>query len=331
MNETTYDLSSAKKAFSRIGLALSAILVIATVLQVLWFTIPTLILGEDNWVITSSWGLWLGTIVPLYLIAIPLGLLIMRKLPGQTPQKHKLSIKSLLLLVPMCICVMEGGNLIGTILSLVLSGGTAENAVVEYTMDTGPLKVLVMVILAPVLEEYVCRKQIIDRTRQYGEKTAVLLSALVFGLLHQNLYQFFYAFGLGLIFAYIYTRTGRLRYSVLLHGFVNFLGSVVAPWLLSNVDIAAIENLDPTASEEVIMEVLTPMLPGFLMFMLYTLLLMGFAVWGLVLLILKCKKLIWKETDAQLPRGTTIKTVYLNVGMVLYVLLCIASIIIALL
>lgn len=330
MNETTYDFEPAKKVFSRIGLALSVILVVSTVLQVLWFTVPALIFGEDNWVNTSSWGMWLGTIVPLYIIAIPLGLLIMRKLPARTPQDNKLSAKNFLVFVPMCICVMYTGNLIGTVLSLVLSGGTAENAVMNYAMDNSLLKVLVMVILAPVLEEYVCRKQVIDRTRQYGEKTAVFLSALAFGLLHQNLYQFFYAFGLGLIFAYIYTRTGRLRYSVLLHGFVNFLGSVVAPWLLSNVDLAAIESLNPAASEEVMMEVLAPMLPGFLMFMLYALLLIGFAVWGLVLLILKCRKLMWKEAESQLPGGMAAKTVYLNVGMVLYILLCIASMIIAL-
>lgn len=330
MNETTYDFASAKKVFSRIGLALSAILAIATALQILWFSIPAEIFGEDSWTSTSSWGMWLGTFLPLYMIAIPLGLLIMRKLPAQTPQDNKLNAKNFLVFVPMCVCMVYAGNLIGTLLSLVLSGGTAENAVVNYAMDASVLKVLVMVVLAPVLEEYVCRKQIIDRTRQYGEKTAVFLSALVFGLLHQNLYQFFYAFGLGLIFAYIYTRTGRLRYPIVLHGFVNFLGSVVAPWLLSNVDLAAIESLDPTASQEALMEVLVPMLPGFLMFMLYALLLIGIAVWGLVLLILKCRRLMWKEGEAQLPEGTAAKTVYGNVGMVLYILLCIASIIIAL-
>lgn len=331
MNDTSYDLAPARKVFSRIGLALCAILAISTLLQVIWFAVPIAIWGEENWFSTSSWSIWLGTIVPLYLIAIPIGLLILRKLPAQTPETCRLSTKNFLVFIPMCLCVMYVGNLIGTMLSLILSGGTAENAVVDYVMDASPLKVLVMVILAPLLEEYVCRKQIIDRTRQYGEKTAVFLSALVFGLLHQNLYQFFYAFGLGLIFAYIYTRTGQLRYPVLLHGFINFLGSVVAPWLLSNLDMAALESLDLAAAEEEIMKILLPMLPGFLMFMLYAVLLIGFSIWGLVLLILKCKKLMWKEAEAQLPKGTTAKTVYLNAGMVLYILLCVASFIIALL
>lgn len=331
MNETTYDFIPAKRAFSRVGLAMSAIVLISTVLQVLWFVVPGILLGPGDPVTNSSWWLWLGTIVPLYMIAIPVGLLIMGTLPAQKPQDVRLSVKEFFSFIPMCLCLMYGGNIIGNVMSGVLSGGTAENALLDYAMDTHPLKVVVIVILAPLLEEYVCRKQIIDRTRQYGERIAVLLSALVFALLHQNLFQFFYAFGLGLIFAYIYTRTGRLRYPILLHGFINFLGSVVAPWLLSNVDLTAMENIDPNASEEVLMETLMPMLPGFLMFMLYSFLLIGFAIFGLVLLALKCGKLTWWKAQYQLPAGTAAKTVYWNVGMVLYILLCTAAIILSLL
>ena len=90
MNETSYDLVPARKAFSQIGLALCALLVIATVLQILWLTVPTMIWGPDNWMTASSWGMWIGSFVPLYLVAIPVSLLIMRKLPAQTPQDNNL-------------------------------------------------------------------------------------------------------------------------------------------------------------------------------------------------------------------------------------------------
>ena len=151
MDELTYDLSPARKAFSRIGLALCTILVASTLVQVIWFVVPTAIWGEDNKVSTSSWWMWLGTIVPLYIIAIPLGLLIMHKLPAQAPQDNKLGGKNFLVFLPICFCLMYGGNLIGTVLSMLLSGGTAQNTVAEYAMDTNPLKILVMVILAPLL------------------------------------------------------------------------------------------------------------------------------------------------------------------------------------
>ena len=331
MNETGYDLRSARKAFSRIGLAFFTLSVVATALQLLWILIPELIWGEDHWMVSSSWGIWLGTAIPMYCFAIPACLLILRKLPAQKPEDHKLDFGKFLVLLPICFCVMYGGNLIGNFLSSFLSGGTAENALMDYVMDTNPLKVVVIVILAPLLEEYVCRKQIIDRTRQYGEKTAVFLSALVFGLLHQNFFQFFYAFGLGLIFGYIYLRTGRLRYSVILHVIINFLGSVVAPWILSQMDLAAMENLDPTASPEEVMAVYQKILPGLGLLLLYTLFLLAMFIAGLVLLIVLRKEVIWKEADATLPKKTLFRTVYLNVGMVLYVVLCIVAFVIALL
>lgn len=330
MNETSYDLAPARKTFSRIGLALCAILVITLVLQLLLVTVPAQLWGKDNWLATSSWGTWIISFAPMYLVAIPVCLLIMQKLPAQTPQDNKLSAKNLLVFLPICFCVVYGGNIIGTLLSYILSGGQAQNAVVDLAMDTNPLKVLVMVILAPLLEEYVCRKQIIDRTRQYGEKTAVFLSALTFGLLHLNLFQFFYAFGLGLVFAYIYTRTGRLRYTVLLHSIVNFMGSVIVPWILSLLDMDALANMDPNGTTEELIALYSQILPGLSVFLLYALCLMGMVIAGLVLLILRWKKLIWKEAESPLPKGTAAKTVYLNVGMVLYILLCLAFIVLSL-
>lgn len=330
MDERTCDLSQAKKTFSRIGLAFSTILFVTTVLQILWFSLPVAIGGEDNKLSASSWWTWLGTMVPMYLVAVPLGLLILRKLPARAPEDHKLSGKLFLEFLPMCFCLMYAGNLIGTFLSTGLSGGSAENPVAELAMDNSFLKVLCMVILAPVLEEYICRKQIIDRTRQYGEKISVFLSALVFGLLHQNLFQFFYAFALGLHFGFVYIRSGRLRYSILLHGIINFMGGVVAPWVLSKVNMEAIENLEPSASTAEIMAWYEEILPGLGLLMLYATVLLGLAITGLILLIKRFRSMYWEEAEAQLPRGTAAKTVYLNVGMVLYAVLCFASIILSL-
>ena len=159
----------------------------------------------------------------------------------------------------------------------------------------------------------------------------MFLSALTFGLFHMNLFQFFYAFGLGLLFAYIYMRTGRLRYPVLLHGIVNFLGSVVAPFILSLVNLEALTNMDPNATAEQIMVQHGDMLPGLMVYMLYAMLLIGLAITGLVLLILKCRKLVWKPADTQLPKGMGVKIAYLNTGMIVYVLLCVSIIVLSLL
>jgi len=324
------ELKVTRREFSRIGLAFCAILVLATVLQLLFVLIPRLLWGEDNWLATSTWGIWIVTFVPLYCIAIPAGLLILRKLPATPPQEKAFGIKGLLVVFPICVFLMLTGSLLGSFLSALFSGGTAENALNDYVMQPNPIKILFMVVLAPILEEYVCRKQIIDRVGQYGEKTAIILSALVFGLLHQNLFQFFYAFALGLVFAYIYTRTGRLRYPILLHAIVNFMGSVIAPWILSLVDMEALENLDPMLPTEQLLEKYMEMLPGLLALFGYLFCYLGLAFAGFVLLLIVWGRLEFKEAPAQLPKGTAAKTVYLNVGMVLYILLCLSAFVLAL-
>lgn len=329
-NDTSYDYSSTKKVFSRIGVALSVMLLTATVVQVLLLLGCKWLLGDDHWLLTSSWGMWLDSFVPIYLIAVPIGLIMLRRCPAEVPQSSALGAKNFWIFVLMSFPILYGGNIIGTVLSLLLSGGMAENPLTDYAMDNHPLKMVVVVILAPLIEEYIFRKQLVDRTRKYGEKQAVLLSGLTFGLFHLNLFQFFYAFGLGLLFAYVYIRTGRLRYTVLLHSIVNFMGSVVGPLVLSLVDLEALENIDPNATTQQLIEQYGGMLSGMVVYLLYTLLLLGLAVAGLVFLIIKCRKLIWKESDLQLPKGHAAKTAYLNAGMIIYILLCLSLIVISL-
>lgn len=323
MNEELFDPRPAKKVFSRIGFSMTTLLVLTTVLQVI------VILALGNLMATSPWAMWLGTFSPMYLIGIPTGLWMMRKLPAEAPQESRLSKKNFLIFFVIGLFLMYFGNFIGIFLSGFLSGGSAENALDTYAMDNHPLKVLFMVILAPLLEEYVCRKAIIDRTRRYGEKVAVMLSALIFALMHQNLFQFFYAFALGLVFAYIYIRTGRLRYPIILHAIYNFMGSVIAPWILTLTNTEAMTKV-PNASPEMLADAYAKMLPGLLLAGLYAMVLIAGAIAGFVLLLIKGRKLIWQESPEQLPRGTVFKTVYVNGGMIVYTLLCLSSILLAL-
>ena len=95
-------------------------------------------------------------------------------------------------------------------------------------------------------------KLLIDRTRRYGDWTAILLSGLLFGLFHGNLFQFFYAALVGMILAYIYTRSGSYLRCVAMHAAINFMGSIVIPALgrlitpyLSAEELTSEMMLDP--------------------------------------------------------------------------------------
>lgn len=311
-----------RKVFSRIGLALFLIAAVSSLLQVFCFFVIGMLDSAGYSITEESWLDWLLTFLPIYAVGVPLGLLVLQKLPVPEYTSNKLGGKNFFVLLLIGIFFMYVGNLIGNVLSYLLSSGTAQNAINNYIFDSSPLKIIVIVVLAPLLEEFVFRKQIIDRCGRYGEKTAILLSALTFALFHMNLYQMFYAFGLGLVFAYVYTRTHRLRYPVIMHMIINFMGSVLAPWIISQINLETLS--DPAAlmnmSEQAAMEIL----PGLLLFMFYVMLLLGLTIAGLVLFILKVRKLKFLPAAEELPKGQRFKTAYCNWWMLLFAAFCLS-------
>lgn len=66
-----------------------------------------------------------------------------------------------------------------------------------------------------------CKPQLAPTTGVAAFWIANVLQALLFGVIHLNLIQGSYAFVLGLLLGWVYWRTGKLRYSMLLHLAVN--------------------------------------------------------------------------------------------------------------
>ena len=124
----------------------------------------------------------------------------------------------------------------------------------EYTEmmeDVGgftAIATLSTVVLAPISEELVCRGIMLEyalravspawgpaeRARWIGLSSrafwiAAVLQALAFGALHMNWIQGSYAFALGVVEAWVFWRTGRLRYPILLHLALNGSSALVDP------------------------------------------------------------------------------------------------------
>lgn len=333
MNETIIpnaspDLTTTpRQAFSRTALALFVVAVTAIVSQVAVSALLILFSAQGQ-LTEGSWVTWLATFLPMYLIAFPLGSLVLLTLPKEDRPARKLGTKTFWTLLLICFPLMYTGSFIGNLFSLLFSGGGAENGLTSYAMDTSLLKILFMVVLAPLLEELVFRKWILDRLGRYGEKTAILFSALCFGLFHMNLYQFFYATALGLIFGYVYLRTNRLRYSVLLHMIINFMGSVVAPWVLSTLDMEKFQAFSESSATD--LSLLQEILPGLLVYMSYLALLAILFVTGLVLLILFRKRAVFLPAAQELEPGKRFTVPYLNPGFGLFFLVCAVMFVLAL-
>lgn len=302
------DLKAAKRQFSRIGLSILTILVLASIIQIAMLGtalnhFPDLLMG--------SWGIWIVTFVPQYAIAMPVGMLMLKKVPAHRPESRKLGLSRGVKFGFICIFMMYAGNLLGTLVTTVaglLFSTEVINPLMDYiTGDNLTAQLLIVVILAPMLEELIFRRILIDRMGTYGGKTAVLLSALLFGLYHGNFSQFFYAFGLGLAFGYIYLNTGRLRYSVIAHMVINFMGSILAPELLKRL---------PTEPAEGVLSPWTLAYGG------YVLLLIAGSLTGLVLLCMNAGNLRFPAGDLELPRGKRFRVSCLNAGMLLMILIC---------
>ena len=310
------DTRAARRCFSALGWALLTILAAAALLQLLLSVVASFIWPQGD---SPVWVLWFATFAPIYLAAVPLGLLVLRRVPAAAPAPHAPRPRPCVAAVPVTFFMMYAGNLAGTLVLTLLQslfGLAAVNPIEIYVADeTVGLRALCLAILAPLIEEFIFRKQLLDRMRPYGEKLAILVSALAFALFHGNLSQFFYAFTLGLVFGYIYLRTGQLRWSAALHILVNTLGSVVGPALANSIDPQALEAAvsgGDTAALAKVLPQLTPLL-------LYSLALIALSVAGLVVLCVNVRRLHFDPAPQELPKGTRLRTVCLNWGMGLYI------------
>ena len=108
---------------------------------------------------------------------------------------------------------------------------TDQVAELSYIMPFG-INLLFVGFLGPIFEELFFRKAVIDRLRFYGDLPAILISGLIFGLIHGNFSQLFYAIAIGVVLGFVYIRTGNVLYTITLHSVFNIIGGVYTTEIL---------------------------------------------------------------------------------------------------
>lgn len=311
-----------KKHFSRLslcflayilvseGLALAASFAVASLA-------PSLLEDYNFTIILSS--------VIQYLIAFPVTLLLVRRIPKAAPEKHNLSVKSFLKYGAVSLLLMQVGNSLSstimTYMELAL-GDVPDNSVNTLLSETNLLlSALIVGIIGPVVEELLFRKLFIDRLTPYGEAVAIFFPALMFGLFHGNLYQFFYAFFIGCAFSLIYVRTGKIGYSVLLHIFVNLFCGVLPSYLISLLDYDEL-ILELTTLGTITEEYLAANMLPLIILGVYELLLSAAVFTGLVVLLRNLKSARPRKGEITIPRGSVMDTLFFNAGTVALIVVC---------
>ena len=251
-----------RRLFSLVGWALT-VLLIATTLGT--YVCQYAAMAFAPWLFGEWWFVWIPSFFPLYGVGLPAMYLILRRVPraphdpaclchGETCPKGRFGGRQLALIALVALGYMYIGSYIGNALMSVFStvtGEEMENPLAEV-LGNSPVwaNILGAAILAPIGEELLFRKLLGDRLRRWGDKVAILVSATFFALFHGNLFQFFYALLLGLAFGYLYTRTGKIRYSIVLHAAVNLVGGVLLPGLADVVDDGALRAQDLASALE---------------------------------------------------------------------------------
>ncbi|MDR0223169.1 MAG: CPBP family intramembrane metalloprotease [Oscillospiraceae bacterium] len=119
-------------------------------------------------------------------------------------------------------------NIISNILAEVLRpvfGGDGLRNVFESVMPKNDTQTLIMFasvgIIAPVCEELIYRRFLLNHLRRYGDLQAVIITALLFGFFHGNLTQFLYATMGGLVLGFVAVKANSVVPAMVVHSLNN--------------------------------------------------------------------------------------------------------------
>ena len=318
-----------KKQFSRIGMTMFLATLILNGVQLLFLAI-----GANIPAIAASNDLTtLMMLLPMDLIGVPLCLLLFKRIPSHMEgEKKTMKLSHLLVALLICYGCSIVCNLLSTGLTSIIAiikQSPVDHVVSDLTSNISPAtNFLVMVITAPIAEELLFRKAIIDRTVHFGEGVSVVFSGLLFGLFHGNLVQFSYAFLIGMLFGFVYVKTRNIFYSIALHMGINFLGSFVSALIL---DVSGAMDILSITDEAEMMAAVMENIGGMAIYGLYSLLIIGMTIAGIVLFFVNRKKFQVCAGEVVIEKGQRFKTMFLNLGMILYCLFWIVMIVIQLL
>ena len=132
-----------------------------------------------------------------------------------------------------------------------------ENAM-EKILDAPVFITLISVsVFAPLFEEWLCRGLVLRGLLQKTSPvSAILVSAAFFAVLHMNPWQAIPAFLLGILFGYVYYRTGSLKLTMLMHCVNNTFSlllskipglediesfmDILSPWTYAGIYVACV-------------------------------------------------------------------------------------------
>lgn len=141
------------------------------------------------------------------------------------------------------IPVTLGASVIGVTVSSVFLTvfsmfGLSYDVPLNQEPTTAVAKILYVIslsVLPAIFEEIACRGILMQSLRRHGDVFALIVSSIVFSLLHGNFIQIPNAFILGLIIGFFTLRTDSLVTGMLMHFFNNFIVTMFDMFITPNL------------------------------------------------------------------------------------------------
>ncbi len=318
--------NEAKKVYSKFGLNYTIIYWVYAAIALIILGISKLIPGG-----VSDTASYLIQFIIRFALIYPIMYLSIRNIPKFEISKKKLGVGGFIACYCITLFLMYVSNIIGMALNSFLGSLTGKggvNPIFELVGTMSPImQVIFVAILAPIWEELLFRKFLIDRVVNYGEVTAMLLSGIMFGLYHGNLAQCAYATTIGLFFAFIYIRTGRIGYTIALHMLINGFSTFVTAVLLKGINVAEMMSYLTNGDTEAYMAFVQENISALASVSLAGMFIIIAGIAGLILIIVLRKKFVFEHHDEEIPKGQRFATAVCNPGMILFFVYWIGTVI----
>ena len=236
-----FESSTLKRTCSTIGIGVILIMLLMQITSAIIFSMLALLGYQSKANLTDSFGgynpnlYYLGasfvTIFSMtFVIWIMLNLLDKSYSKYMLPFK-KTDIKLGAALFSLGVLGCTLANITVSSISLFFSMFGFEISAPETPYKGTPFVILFLIItnciLPAVLEEFVFRGIILSSLRRFGDAFAIMVSAVLFSLVHCNLVQIPFALIVGIVLGFITIKTNSLLIPMLVHFTNNFISCVV--------------------------------------------------------------------------------------------------------
>lgn len=143
---------------------------------------------------------------------------------------EKISVKAILICFGLGILIIFLNIAFNSIYDLILrifGYAPASSAISSYTLSAFLIAIFASAVLPAFCEEFANRGMLLSGLKELGLKKAIIISGLIFGLMHLNIGQFGYAFLIGMFFAFVFFATGSIWPSIIIH----FMNNAVSEYL----------------------------------------------------------------------------------------------------